>query len=173
MGRHFPKGAHDTSVESWEVFTPTMRPARPIERVSRQGHTTTRKYKVVCRRCNNGWMSRVEDAARPYLVEFMTGQPRVISDECRLVVTRWAILKAMVLEQERPKDAVTTSGDRLAFMNTLAIPRGVQVWLFRCGQSPWDASLHRHSATALVSPSLPLLVELRILRRCLSGRKRR
>ena len=154
MGPHFPKTAHDSRVESWEIRKGNQ-PLRAIERTTRHGHTTTRKYRVVCRGCNNGWMARIEDIARPHLIGLMTGACRELSEKARREITRWAVLKTIVLEHERPHEAVIRPDDRKAFMQTGAMPPGVQVWLFRCGESPWDASLHRHCATATVDPTPP------------------
>jgi hypothetical protein len=39
------------------------------------GDIQSRKLRVVCERhCNNGWMSRLQETAKPYLLPFVLGQ---------------------------------------------------------------------------------------------------
>ena len=40
----------------------------------REGDPHSRKLKIACRDCNNGWMSRLQTNAKPYLVPMLLGK---------------------------------------------------------------------------------------------------
>ncbi len=70
------------------------------------GAVSTRRHKVenlvegrICSKCNNGWMSSLEDEVKPLLVPLMEAEKKVVEldpDE-RLRVARWAFKTAIVL----------------------------------------------------------------------------
>ena len=45
-----------------------------------QGHRRTRKMRNVCSRCNNVWMSNIENACKPLLTKLFSGENYVISN---------------------------------------------------------------------------------------------
>src|SRR5689334_17206096 len=49
-----------------------------------------RTVKDFCASCNNGWMSRLEDAARRALSSLILGKPGTISTEDQPVIVMWA-----------------------------------------------------------------------------------
>lgn len=55
--------------------------------------------KRVCQRCNNGWMSRLEDRAKPLLLDLMTVRRRLadLFVEERMIVAAWAAKTAFLL----------------------------------------------------------------------------
>jgi hypothetical protein len=151
MGRFIPKGPRDTHVETWDTFEVNT-PVRPTEVRRRRGHMTTRKLRRVCRDCNNVWMSRIEDEAKPYLLPMMSGQNVYMDRTAQKKVVDWITLKCMVFENNRREDAATTLEQRQRFMEKREIPAYTQIHLFRCGETPWDWQFHRHSANFTASP---------------------
>jgi hypothetical protein len=78
-----------------------------------QGATNTIKIKCVCERdCNNGWMSRMETAAKPILTPLILGQPAIVSKDEARTVAAWAAMKMMVTEFSIPEDVVSTQQER-------------------------------------------------------------
>jgi len=77
-------------------------------------HTT----RVVCRPCNEGWMSRVESAAKPELtslIHFAVGV-RPVTVEAQLILSVWATLRSMVFESLLPAERrLFTQPQREAF----------------------------------------------------------
>jgi hypothetical protein len=55
--------------------------------------------KKVCGGCNNGWMSRLENAAKPPILALMNQQSGILSltDATRLTLSRWAVKTAFML----------------------------------------------------------------------------
>jgi hypothetical protein len=63
--------------------------------------------RVVCRRCNNNWMSDLENSAKPLLTQMMTSNKILLplDTASRVLIAAWAIKTAMVIEHlsaERP-----------------------------------------------------------------------
>jgi hypothetical protein len=60
---------------------------------------------VVCAGCNNGWMSRTEEAAKPYLAGMVEERGRELHEGGQLVLARWALLKAIIFDHAAPRQA--------------------------------------------------------------------
>src|SRR5438477_2513080 len=54
--------------------------------------------RAVCRTCNNGWMSGLESLVQPILQPMMRGKPRTLSAEDQLILARWLMKTAMMME---------------------------------------------------------------------------
>lgn len=104
-------------------------PAQVTHEVRREGHLVTRKLRVVCRTCNNGWMSQLEESAKPILLRGFSGQPFCLSQDEQDVLSRWACLKAIVAENSEPELATTPAEDRRVFFETQAPPSYFRVAL--------------------------------------------
>ena len=50
----------------------------------------------VCAGCNNGWMSRLETAAKPVLERLLTGSPLALSVDQQHVVAQWFVKNAVL-----------------------------------------------------------------------------
>ena len=60
--------------------------------------------KRVCRRCNNGWMSKLQERGRP-IIERLWNEPNVTLEleDCRSL-SQWAVMTAMVLQTLGPEE---------------------------------------------------------------------
>jgi hypothetical protein len=136
-----------------QVFTTeNARLVKPPEVRARQGHSWTKTIRAVCRRCNNGWMSVLEKAAKPILTPLITSRSHALTEDSMRVLAQWIALKVMVGERNHPKDAVTPLGDRTRFRATLALPSHLRIWVAQCGTQGWDTGYLRHAATMATSP---------------------
>jgi hypothetical protein len=114
---------------------------------TREGSTFTKKIRVVCRTCNNDWMSRLETAAKPILIRLITGQPTVLDTDQQTLLAQWIALKVMITEWNQPKDAMIPSVDRKAFMDNLTIPPYLEMWVISNDSEKWKGMFLRHTAT--------------------------
>ena len=88
------------------------------------------KVSVVCRRCNNGWMSKLEAGVKPFLGPMIQrGEPTFLSSSRRLTLARWAVKTGFMLEQLHPVERVVPDGEYRRFYAAKAPPRGYVVWL--------------------------------------------
>jgi hypothetical protein len=54
------------------------------------------KVKCVCGSCNNGWMRRIENRARPLIIPLIKGDDTRLSPSDQSIIASWCILKAIV-----------------------------------------------------------------------------
>lgn len=92
------------------------------------------KAKVVCERCNNTWMSEIENQhAKAVLTPLITGQVDVPIrlSEARSIAL-YAFKTAVILDHAYSRSGdhpFFERGQRHEFKDRLAIPRNVQMWL--------------------------------------------
>jgi hypothetical protein len=115
--------------------------------ISRPGHVTTKKIRVVCRKCNSEWMGAIETAVQTIAAPLILGNPATLNQDAQTVLARWITLKVMVGEQNVPEDAVVLQEDRDAFKRIGAIPSYIKIWIATCAVPDWRTSYYREAAT--------------------------
>ena len=108
---------------------PKTRVVSRHDRRTKPGELYTKKIKVVCQRCNNGWMSGLEIAVQPLLTPIIKGESATFDRKDLEIIAQWATLKALVCEHDTPSTAVTPQEDRTAFMEMLTIPAYFNIYL--------------------------------------------
>lgn len=129
-----------------------------------QGGAKKHHIKVVCKKCNEGWMRALELEAEPYLRPLVVGAFRPFDEAGRRTITRWLTLKMLVLEQERPfrepeARAVHDQSDRDDFMRYFQIPAGFRAWIgLGAGHDwgNWTDKFRREFTAARTVPEKPL-----------------
>jgi hypothetical protein len=104
--------------------------------IKRAGDIRDWQIKCVCEtRCNNGWMRRIENQARPIMFplieagEILRGEKIRLTPHDQKTIATWAVLKAMVAEFD-PNGWVTTHhAQRKFFKQNLTPPAGWSVWI--------------------------------------------
>jgi hypothetical protein len=86
-------------------------------------HMTT----AVCRQCNNGWMSQLEDTARPLLYPMIDGGAAPQSDVAARTLARWSAKIAIALENEGP-DGSSFSEEQVADSYQLRPSQAMRVY---------------------------------------------
>lgn len=85
---------------------------------------------VVCAACNNGWMSRGEEAARPYLAGMVEGRGRELHAGGQAELARWALLKAIIFDHAAPKEGRSVNPALAAYLHRHGEPPpGCWVWM--------------------------------------------
>jgi hypothetical protein len=88
------------------------------------------KARVVCKSCNNGWMSDLEVKAARILGGMLDGCGRALHQEGQQDLAGWALKTAMMFDQSSPaKTRVIAPGYYHALRETRQPPRGVLIWL--------------------------------------------
>jgi hypothetical protein len=65
------------------------------------------RIRVVCANCNNGWMSEVEQEAKPYLVPLLDRTPNVLPPEAQAAIATWAFKTSCVMATTRHPNLVS------------------------------------------------------------------
>ena len=113
---------------------------------TRQGSTFTKKLRVVCKTCNNGWMSRLENDTKPILLTLIQGEPTLLDREQQTLLAQWIVLKVMITEWNRPLEAFIPKVDRRAFMDNLTIPPYLEMWVITNDSEKWKGTFLRQTA---------------------------
>lgn len=103
------------------------------------------RIKCVCQKCNNGWMSDIENENKPLIIEMMNDRQALLTPIQQKSLTRWAILKAMVLDGSSSKRRVIkfySDSERTSMKPALrSIPVGTFTWIGRLSVSALHAGL--------------------------------
>jgi hypothetical protein len=140
-------------VERLLTFTEVTRLEEQKSR-TKPGHAWTKKIRVVCARCNNGWMNTLETAARPFLTLLISTTSHTMTAAAALTSAQWIALKIMVGEYNQPGDAVTLPSDRAKFRSTWQLPPNFKIWIARCGVGGWETAYFRHAGTVSATPGV-------------------
>jgi hypothetical protein len=167
---HFCDNAADSKEHAWPKWLASRFGSSSSVldvRIGDQAYVTRSKYPVVtvrsvCRECNNGWMSRLEDDARPAL-ELLLGERNARLDVQEMhLVSAWALKTSMVFESvDRANADFYTRVEREAFRRFMAIPEYTWIWV--AGVRGFDAvftDAHRLSITPTMGASDAVLTTL-------------
>jgi len=116
----FTRTAADTLAE-----TPTVTTHQP-------GSVFNIRARAVCRECNNGWMSALEQQAKPLLLAMIgavqPGSAITLAPDQAATIATWAIKTAWMREESNPGPKATTQEMRQALHRTALPPEYSQVW---------------------------------------------
>lgn len=88
--------------------------------------------RAVCRTCNGGWMSDIENGARRMASGMVHGEARDLSPRDQEALATWAVLKAMVFEHAHDGDYVLIPPEHYRQMyERRGLPDATQVWIAR------------------------------------------
>ena len=89
----------------------------------------TIKVRAVCRRCNHGWMSELEQEVRPLMEPMLHGQSRILDRDRQKLLALWAFKTATMLEFVYPQErAIQLSDAAWVYEHREPPPRAI-VWI--------------------------------------------
>jgi hypothetical protein len=116
-----------------------------VERKIREGHVFTRRFRLVCKRCNTTWMSAIEDDVKPILIPLLQGTTITLLRKARQQLAIWTALKVILTECIDPTDAVITKFEREDFRLKREMPRRLQIYIGTHDSQEWyTAYRHQH-----------------------------
>jgi hypothetical protein len=127
----------------------------------RQGSIFTKKLKVVCgkrnhtTKCNNSWMSGIEEATKPFLIPLFKGEPIKLDLQQQLSVAAWIAVKTVVAEYFFPKMVAITEEERTFIWKYEKPPLHWKIWLGRYQGTDWRPARYSHHGFKLnFSPTI-------------------
>jgi hypothetical protein len=101
------------------------------------------RIKCVCQQCNNSWMSDLENENKPHILAMMHGKRIILNAPQQRSLTRWSVLKAMVLDGSSPKRIpFYTYPERIGMKPPSSfIPIGTFAWIGRLSVKAFHAGL--------------------------------
>jgi hypothetical protein len=132
------------------TFTPIAARPRRSEKI-RQGHAGSRKPRNTCGDCNGGWMSRLENAAIPFMTPVMLGQACIVAPFAqRFIAALLCLITIRVEFLHRSTQAVPVE-DRVWLMNKFEPPPNWKIWLARYGGDRAHEHWCRHHGIEIAS----------------------
>lgn len=126
------------------VFQPTET-FRPT-----QGQPNQLKYRKFCETCNNVWMSRIEQSAKPFAEPLMKGEPCTLDEHAQTVLARWLSLVLIVVEAGDAESATISVDARRKFHADGHPLDGLQLFIASLDGGAWRCKLW-HQAFRLSS----------------------
>jgi hypothetical protein len=111
----FPRTPHDTRTQGETWFEASAGQWTSPLRRSFQGHTGSKKLRVVCTKCNNNWVSGIDDAVRNALVPLILGHAIVLDDTLQHKLATWITKVTIVAEYINPNNRAVSKEERLWF----------------------------------------------------------
>jgi hypothetical protein len=103
----------------------------------RTGDIRSRKVRLVCRKCNSEWMSRLQQKAKPLLLPLIRGEWIDLSANDQKIISSWAIMFTMVIELLDPRTDAHSFDQRNEFSKTSEPPPGWFIWIGQANDWPW------------------------------------
>lgn len=114
--------------------------------VAERGRAPARKWKAsrhelkvrfVCKGCNNGWMSRLENRAKPLIESLFDAQKTKLPPVHQCTLAEWSVKTAMVFEALRSGSTwFYTDSDRRSVARGAGLPPRTRVWAASCLNLP-------------------------------------
>ncbi len=120
-----------------------------------QGHPISRKVRVVCRRCNIGWLSDLEDELKPQIKALVLGETVALTPWDQRRLATWAAKTSMTAEFIHPETAAVTFDEREYLRLHREPPRAFNVWAGHYEGSRYTTDLHHHSVRMSVRTPTP------------------
>jgi hypothetical protein len=109
----------------------------------RTGDPHARRLYCVCGDCNNGWMSRLQTAVRPFLVPLLTGKRTTLYKRAQNVLSAWIAMMTMVAEHVDRKHVAIPQADRDFLRLHQIVPPHWRIWIGRHERSQHEMYTHR------------------------------
>jgi hypothetical protein len=85
---------------------------------------------AVCAACNNGWMSRLEQAAQPILESMLGGRGRVLHQSGQRTLAAWALKTAMMIDRTNAAVRRVIATQEYQHLHQVGEPSGqIKIWL--------------------------------------------
>jgi len=142
----FCKNPVDSAEHVWsDWILKELKPTQPIririgKRSDRWSDTAKMTVNCVCQKCNNGWMSDLENDNRPQIRSMIHDRGIDLEPTAQKELSRWSVLKAMVIEAaDRQRNPFYDESERKNLKPPSSVlPVRTSVWIGRY----FDSSLH-------------------------------
>ena len=96
---------------------------RPDVHKTKSGSIESRKVKIVCSDCNNGWMSVIDNQAKPFLIDLLNGSHRQLSELDQEIIASWVCKSVISNEYFYDAELCVSDDDRRIFFETNKCPK--------------------------------------------------
>lgn len=105
--------------------------------LTRHGHPFDQTLRIVCAECNNGWMSGLQEKAKPHLLPHLLGEWPEKDETAQRALSAWMCMTTLVLERAHPPTAYNTPEERLNFRSRMEPAGDWQIWVGHVEGTKW------------------------------------
>jgi len=121
--------------------------------VIKQGTNLSQKLRMVCRSCNGGWMSQIEDKSKSVILDLQSHADIILSVEDQRKLVAWIALMTIISEfTDMPYKAIPSS-DRKYFYENKIPPSNWEIWIGKYAGQEWKL---RYSHKGLKTPDFDI-----------------
>jgi hypothetical protein len=142
----------------------------PHTRIEKQGGMHKRKVRKVCQTCNNGWMGRIVEGAKPFATALILDETIELDAVAQQLLSSWIALSVIMGEYLNNSTVIVKQEDRAALFKTQKPPSNWVICLGRCAAScnatewfplyrhhcygvAWDSSLPEFDKASAIPPN--------------------
>ncbi len=144
----FPKRVHSFDSIAFDVLDRRM--TSSIHRTNRPGDPRFSGIRAVCRTCNGGWMSRLQQRVKPMIVGLNHDERYQLSAEDRQTLSRWAAVTATTFEHRHAHLTCSTKESRSKLRTPDPVSADWSVWIARYEGDRWASFNHFGGPLTLV-----------------------
>jgi hypothetical protein len=120
--------------------------------LAQPGEMMDQKLAIVCGRCNGGWMSQLQERAKPFLIpRIQNDWSQQLNEWGQRTLPVWASMFTMVVEQADPNTVATSQRDRTALKLTRDPVPG---WMVFLGRNTGVPGKFHHIAWGVDAPGM-------------------
>src|SRR5437588_2354842 len=154
--KYIPKDMKNYS-SLFAVVHPTHSEPR---RKEQSGDIRSRRLRVVCKSCNTGWMSRLQEKAKPYLLPLILGEVSAFDANTQSLLSSWIAMFVMVAEHLNPHTVTTLQEQRTHLFETgKALSANWKIWIGDYERGNWVGQLAHFTVPVSSSDHVPEIMD--------------
>jgi hypothetical protein len=142
LTRYIPR-----SLTSYHNAVAEISPEGEIRKIQKKrgGDPRSRRPRCVCQKCNNEWMSQLQEHTKPLVLKLAIGNATQLTfvDQKQLVV--WAIMTTMTSEYMFPDTVAISNRDRQRFYKERTPPKLWKIWIGNFERDDWKPHRIHHA----------------------------
>jgi hypothetical protein len=120
------------------------------------GSLHSKSVRVVCKKCNSGWMSSIVNRAKPVSSPMINGSATSLNQDQMTALAAWVTLATMMAEFDGYEERVIPAEDLVLIRQTKTPPRHWFVSIGRYDGKAWGPiRYNRHRAYPQLGPEVP------------------
>jgi hypothetical protein len=127
--RTFSNTRHIVHFSSIDPHSDAVRRNVSKGKLDRPGHPTSQRLRVVCEKCNTGWMSRLQERSKGILLPLLRGEWWTFAEPELRTLSAWVTMFAMVYEWADELTVTSTESERLFLKNNQIPPANWRIWI--------------------------------------------
>lgn len=156
----FPRLPTDT--HTWDILQDAHTAAPSMRRIRGQGQLGSKKVRVVCKKCNSGWLSTMEDETKGDLSPIVSpGFAHLLSVEAQQQLAAWIAKTTMTAEFLVKEQPAIKQDERERFKERQLPEDHWQIWISSYIGRQWRKGGIFHHGVGLYIPPEPMRVGVR------------